>query len=296
MGQLLQGLEKHLLAQHTPKTVKRYLWSVGKYLECLGEDKARKASYSGVLAYIGALREAGHAASHLRTELFAIRKFHGYLTHTGERFDDPTMGITLQDLPKRQIEPANLFSTQELETVVANRAERYPQLKYRNLSILGCFIYQGMTTGEMAALRTGDIDLEEGSVSIAATTRTLSRTLPLQPKQAVHLDRYLRLERPKLVKDSTQHLWITKLGKPELGDGLHYLVSTAKHLFPGRDLNPRTIRQSVIRNRFLDGLDIREVQLFAGHRYPSATEKYRPTDNKGLLETVRKCHPLEGMG
>lgn len=36
----------------------------------------------------------------------------------------------------------------------------------------------------------------------------------------------------------------------------------------------------------------RVVQVFAGHKYPSATEKYRQTNVEELKKEVQKYHPL----
>ena len=60
--------------------------------------------------------------------------------------------------------------------------------------------------------------------------------------------RYLEFERPFLLKQKSEILFIGKLGNCETIDGLHYLIESQRNLFPGRKLNPKTIRQSVIVN------------------------------------------------
>ena len=82
------------------------------------------------------------------------------------------------------------------------------------------------------------------------------------------------------------------MGTPETGEGIGYLLETAKHLFPNRNLNTKTIRQSVIVNLLKSGHDLRLVQVFAGHKYPSSTEKYRQTEVEELKNEVLKYHPL----
>ena len=63
-------------------------------------------------------------------------------------------------------------------------------------------------------------------------------------------------------------------------------------MFPDRNLNPRTIRQSVITNLLKEGKDLRVVQVFAGHKKISTTEKYRQSGLKELQEAIEKYHPL----
>jgi len=62
-------------------------------------------------------------------------------------------------------------------------------------------------------------------------------------------------------------------------------------MFPDRNLNPRTIRQSVITNLLKEGKDLRVVQVFAGHK-KSTTEKYRQSGLEELQAAIEKYHPL----
>jgi integrase/recombinase XerD len=73
---------------------------------------------------------------------------------------------------------------------------------------------------------------------------------------------------------------------------LYYLVETFKPLFPDRNLNAKTIRQSVITNLLKQKKDLRVVQVFAGHKKPSSTERYRQTGLEELKAAVLKHHPL----
>jgi integrase/recombinase XerD len=45
---------------------------------------------------------------------------------------------------------------------------------------------------------------------------------------------------------------------------------TPKPLFPNRDLNAKTIRQSVITNLLKQKKDLRAVHVFAGHKKPGS--------------------------
>jgi integrase/recombinase XerD len=102
----------------------------------------------------------------------------------------------------------------------------------------------------------------------------------------------LNYDCPKLLKIKTDRFFITKLGTIEKGDSLHYLIERQRNLFPERTLNPKTVRQSVITNWFRQGLGIKEVQIIAGHKYPSTTEVYRPTDLGQLKNAIGRFHPV----
>jgi integrase/recombinase XerD len=63
-------------------------------------------------------------------------------------------------------------------------------------------------------------------------------------------------------------------------------------MFPERNLNARTLRQSVITNMLKEGKDLRVVQVFAGHKKISSTEKYRQSGLEELQAAINKYHPL----
>jgi integrase/recombinase XerD len=117
--------------------------------------------------------------------------------------------------------------------------------------------------------------------------------LKLKSKQILIFHKYITEVRPKLLAKQTEKLIINKLGNPETGEQISYLVGTFKHLFSDRNLNPKTIRQSVITNLLKAGNDLRIVQVFSGHKYPSATEKYKQTNVEELKKEVQKYHPLK---
>lgn len=87
-------------------------------------------------------------------------------------------------------------------------------------------------------------------------------------------------------------LLIAKGGAPQTVEGIGCLVETFRHLFPSRKLTAQTIRQSVIANLLKSGKDLRLVQTFAGHKYPSTTEKYKQTEVEELKSQILKYHPL----
>ena len=115
---------------------------------------------------------------------------------------------------------------------------------------------------------------------------------PLKPKQVAFAERYIYFDRDQLIKEDTNSLFITKLGKAEKGESFHYLIESQRSLFPTRKLNPKTIRQSVITNWFRQGHGIKDVQIMAGHKYPSTTEAYKPQDLEALKSSIVRFHPL----
>ena len=281
------SLQEYLQQRHAGGTVKRYLREIRLFVAWV--ENPERAGYQQIMDYIGELRRSGLDAS---PPLYAIKQYYSYLVAIGIRGDHPARSIRLRDKTKKDIQLQDLFKAEEL-ALLLERKERYPILKNRNQIIISLLIYQALTNGDIKNLEVGDIHLEAGTVHIKAQRKTGARTLKLQPRQIFWLMNYIGEDRPRLIKTDTQKLIISKLGTEENGEGISYLIECCRHLFPDRKLNAKTIRQSVIANLLKSGNDLRVVQTFAGHKYPSATERYKQTQVEQLKQAVLKHHPLQ---
>jgi len=282
-------LSDYLSDRYTPGTASRYLREIEKLRAVL--PHAEQATYNDLVGYLGELRPH---YQHLGPVLHALKAYYQYLIDTGQRDDHPAQAIRLRDQPGRDIALERLFSPQELDTLL-QRTERYPLLKHRNLLALSLLIYQALTNGDLTRLRLDDLQLESGTIHIRPTHRSNARTLSLKPQQIHWLHQYLDHDRPKLLRAPTDCLLISSRCTPETAEGISYLVETCKPRFPHRTLNAKTIRQSVIANLLQAGHDLRVVQAFAGHKYPSTTERYRQSPLAALQQAVQQHHPLDQL-
>lgn len=286
----MKSLETYLNERHTKATAKRYLRDIEMYRKEMLNH--RTATYSDIMEYLGKLRKKYQNPETIKTTLHGIKKYYSWLVATGQRNDHPCRFLNLKDKQNRSIQLQDLFTSEELELLL-DRKERYTDLKVRNQVIIGLLIYQGITTGELSRIELQDINLDTAEIYIKSSSKLNSRTLKLKPKQVLPMHKYIHEIRPNLLRTKTEKLIINKLGNAETGEQISYLVSTFKHLFPERNLNPKTIRQSVIANLLKAGNDLRVVQVFAGHKYPSATENYKQANVEQLKKLVQKFHPLQ---
>jgi len=282
-------LEDYLNKRHTKGTADRYLRDIQIYQKVNPNHKT--ATYSDIMDYIGKLRQQYKNPQSVRTILYSLKKYYSFLVYVKERKDHPCKFINLKDKQNRNIQLQDLFTTDELEQLL-ERKERYINLKTKNQVVLSLLIYQGLTTGELTRIELKDLDLEKAEIYIKSSSKLNSRTLKLKSKQILIFHKYITEVRPRIIKRESSILIINKLGNPETGEQISYLVGTFKHLFSDRNLNPKTIRQSVITNLLKSGNDLRIVQVFAGHKYPSATDKYKQTNVEELKKEVQKHHPL----
>jgi integrase/recombinase XerD len=108
----------------------------------------------------------------------------------------------------------------------------------------------------------------------------------------MQLHAYLTEDRPRLLKDASTQLILSSRGTAERGEGVHYLVETLRPLLPGQRLTPTVIRQSVIALKLKEGKGLRQVQVFAGHKWISTTEGYKENNLAELRLAVERFHPL----
>ena len=284
-------LKSYLHGKYSPQTVKVYLLDITRYLQYMGTERAEKATYQDVMEYVAYLRKGYHNPGTINRMLYAVKAWYFYLITSGKRSDHPCRQLRLKDARAGDIQLQDFFSSIEMEKLM-QRKERYEIATLRNRVVMSLLIYQGLRQTEITRIRLQDIDLEKGSIYIRAMIRATARTLTLKPNQVMLFYEYIQKVRPELLKTETDRLVLTLRGTAESGEGISYLVETFKLLFPDRNLNPRTIRQSVITNLLKEGKDLRVVQVFAGHKKISTTEKYRQSGLEELQAAIEKHHPL----
>lgn len=286
-----EGLSDYLLEKYSSETVKVYLPDIRRFISYMGEERAVRAGYRDIMEYTGYLRKMYQNPRTISRMLYGVKAWYFYLIEKGERADHPCRQIRLKDARGGDVQIQDLFTGAQMEKLM-QRNERFEAAKLRNKVIISLLIYQGLRLTEIVSLRVKDVDLEAGTVFIRSMPRTVERTLNLKTRQVMLFYSYIHDVRPKLLRTGTDRLILTLRGSAENGEGINYLIETFKPLFPERNLNARTIRQSVIANMLKEGKDLRVVQVFAGHRKISSTEKYRQSGLEQLQKMVDRYHPL----
>jgi integrase/recombinase XerD len=286
-----EDLKNYLLEKYSPPTVKIYLLDIHRYIGYMGEERAGKANYRDIMEYVDYLRKGYRNPLTINRMLYGVKAWYFYLITTGTRNDHPCRQIKLKDARGGDIQLQDLFTSIEMEKLM-QRKERFEAARLRNRVIISLLIYQGLRLSEIVKLRVKDVDPEAGTVFIRAMPRAMARTLKLRTNQIMLFYNYIHEIRPKLLRTGTDRLVLTLRGSAENGEGINYLIETFKPMFPERNLNARTIRQSVITNMLREGKDLRVVQVFAGHKKISSTEKYRQSGLEELQKAIEKYHPL----
>ena len=287
-------LLKYLQERYTAATVKAYIREIENYTNTF--TKAERALYKDIVAYVGILRKRYPSGKSVRRILGSIKAYYDFLSTTGKRKDNPAKSILLRDRENRDIQLQDLFTPEELETLMY-REERYNALEYRNKVLMSLLIYQALQVRELTALTLNDINLEQGSIYIKATGKSSSRELQLKPNQIMLLHQYITEVRNKLMKrKKEQHLNLLIGQRGEImskEDITKHITRNYKDRYTGRKINAKTIMQSLITSFLKQVNDLRIVQVFAGHKYPSTTERYKQTNVEALKSAIQIHHPIK---
>lgn len=293
-----EGFGAYLRGRYRPSTRWAYERQVERYVRwCGGEVAAAAAGYGDVLAYLAQLRGAGLAARSVHAALGAVRAYYAWLAAVGVRADHPCRTLELADRVDRAIRTDILPTPAEVAAWVArSTAER---MEHRRRAAVACQLvgYQAATTGEVAALRVGDVDLQAGTVRLGVPgARTLARELPLRASQAVLLARYLAEDHPRYVAEARARghpddgrVFLSRRGGPLLARHVTRVVNGGRP--ESERLAPRVVRQGVIAGLLAAGHAVRVVQAFAGHRTAEATAAYGVAAAEALAAAIARGHP-----
>ena len=215
------------------------------------------------------------------------------------RVENPLQEVTIKGAIKRVISH-NLLDSDELEdlyysypTESFNKHSNYRAKlsAKRNKVITGLIVYQGLNTTNLKSLELEHLELYKGKIYIPSTRRNNSRTLELKSWQVMDLLEYINEVRPQIAKyndiDNEKLLIPQNNFNDLIGKGIIRKLKKINQ----KAGNVHHLRASVIVN-WLKQHNIRKVQIMAGHKYISSTERYRQDDLESLQEAISQFHPL----
>lgn len=250
-------------------------------------------TYTDLLAYINYYKARGNSKSTINGKLQGIKHFYNYLQQKELVAYNPAEELRIKNVIIRQ--PHDLLEWEVLEEIYHN----YPTnnvIGKRNKVILGMMIYQGLNSGELAAIELKDVKLEEATVYISSVSRSNSRTLKLESLQILSLQKYItqiRLVLMEMKGDNckSDSLFVSSGLGSRLDNSLTGLMKRVRKINPNIK-NPKQIRASVI-TYWLKVHKIRQVQYLTGHRYVSSTERYGVNLLDTLQDQINELHPFK---
>ena len=251
--------------------------------------------YKTILKYIKYLQRKGTTKKTVKHRIGTIKIYFKYLLLENYRVDNPIENINIKGV--KRIINYNTLEADELEDLYYSfetdkyQEEYHKYTSKRNKVIVGLMVYQGLNTSELIHLELEDLQLYKGKIYIKSGARSNSRTLELKSWQVIELLEYVKEIREEIKahkKVGGERLFIPNNAR--LGNTVQRIIDKLKQT-NNKVINGNQIRASVITN-WLKQYNLRQVQVLAGHRYISSTERYLQDDLESLHEIVNNFHPI----
>jgi integrase/recombinase XerD len=286
----LKGFKTYLEKQGNDKsTICQKLNYTGYFLKWLDKERLQEAetTYNDLMEFINWCKLESKSKRHINTIIRSVRNYYDYLKTNQAEIINPAANLHLKGI--RHKLPHDILSAETMEEIY----NAYPVIDnrtQRNKIMLGMFIYQGITTGELKKLQAMHVKLQSGKIFIPGSRHSNSRTLELRSFQVLDLHEYINQIRSEFLTRPVDQLFISAEGNTNLKNSVHHLFRAIKRINPAIK-SAKQIRASVI-THWLKTHNLRQVQYMAGHRYVSSTERYQLNDLEGLKDQVDKYHPL----
>jgi integrase/recombinase XerD len=276
---------------YAQRTVSEYVRLVNAFLN--SNPSGHKYTHKEIVSYMNDRANDYPDTDTALHILHALKKYYSFLIETGQREDHPCFTLNMKAKKGRTIIHQDLFTSEELEQLV-NRKEFFDVFAVKHQLTISLLIYQGLMAGELLRLKVQDINFDNGTMFIRSSRNQNSRYLGIHPKQVQLLDQYITGVRKRLLRTQTDLLLISsRTGMPIKIDDMSHVMKSCKPMFPDRNLHPITIRKSVIANWLNERkLPLEQVQIMAGHKCMSSTERYKQSNPIEQRELMNKWFPI----
>jgi integrase/recombinase XerD len=166
----------------------------------------------------------------------------------------------------------------------------------RNRTILEVLYSTGMRSSELRNLKTEDINMSDGWITIRYGKGGKDRVVPIGKAAAHFLQLYLDKTRPVLARDKKHDIcFVTQYGTAPLSyESLNQIVQkTARAAGIRRIITPHALRHTCATLMLRGRADIRHIQELLGHSSLSSTQIYTRVEIGDLKKVHTKCHPRE---
>jgi integrase/recombinase XerD len=290
--------KRYLLKEnYTKSTIKSYENGAETFIKWCKRNHTNPdlIDYKTILKFIKYLQRKGTTKKTVKHKIGTIKIYFKYLLSENYRVDNPVENINIKGV--KRIINYNLLESDELEDLyysfeTENIKDAYHKLTAkRNKIIVGLLVYQGLNTTELIHLELEDLQLYKGKIYIKSGARSNSRALELKSWQVIAFLEYIKEVREEILERKsleTNRIFIPNNAR--LGNTIQHIIKKLKRI-NHKVTNGNQLRASVITN-WLKQYNLRQVQVLAGHRYISSTERYLTDDLESLHEIVNNFHPI----
>jgi site-specific recombinase XerD len=297
-SRLLKLFEDHCLVRFAEGTAHGYVRAVRSFLDWLRDRgvplvDVRTADIEAYQADVCALRKKDGTPYSVDLQvhrLSSVKTLFRFLYQRGYVLTDPSAPVAY---PRREMRlPRGVLSREETRKLVEAPDTGTP-LGLRDRAILETFYGTGIRAGELAKLKTIDVDTEDKVLRVVLGKGAKDRNVPLTRAAAEAIEAWVLHGRPK-IRGAARSPWLflaLRGGRmyPDLLNGV--VQAAAKKTGLEKHATCHTLRHSVATHLLKGGADIRHIQKLLGHRSLQSTERYTHVEVSDLSKVLRRAHP-----
>lgn len=297
-SRLLKLFEDHCLVRFAEGTAHGYVRAVRSFLDWLRDRTVplvdvRTADIEAYQADLCALRKKDGTPYSVDLQvhrLSSVKTLFRFLYQRGYVLTDPSAPV---GYPRRELRlPRGVLTREETRKLVEAPDTSSP-IGLRDRAILETFYGTGIRAGELAKLKTIDVDTEDKVLRVVLGKGAKDRNVPLTRAAAEAIEAWMLRGRPK-IRGAMKSPWLflAVRGGRMYHDLLNGVVqAAARKTGLEKHATCHTLRHSVATHLLKGGADIRHIQKLLGHRSLQSTERYTHVEISDLSKVLRRAHP-----
>ncbi|PWW19222.1 tyrosine-type recombinase/integrase [Chryseobacterium sp. AG844] len=265
----MEEFRKYLeLRNYQKKNIRNMLSMVNEYLHYI--EKGNPS-----LEYISYLKQRKHknnpektiSISTINNHLYALKLYKNYQKEIKQKEETY---LIICKLLKRNHLPIEILSPEEVQSLIESAVH------IRDKAVICCLYYLGLRAGESAELLLEDVDLENAKVLIRKTKTGYQREVPIHSKALEIFTEYLQ------IREEKGECFLQGLQGNLTPSGIEFIIkkisSNNQKLTTGNQqpkrIYPHLLRHSIATHLLKNGMELKKVSRFLGHRSLESTQRY----------------------
>jgi len=276
VGTLIEGFKLSCQTEgKSPRTITWYSDFLGRFVEYLKSSgfpkDAQLITKEHIKSYVFHLQTQVVNAHNgmplspatIQGYVRSIKAFFAWADREEYLPSNPTAKIPV---PKAPIKVIPTFTEEHVSSLITE-CRNDNGTSQRNLTIILLLLDTGVRVSELVGLDVGDVNLEEGFITIKQGKGGKGRVVPVGSLLQKSLWKYLNGSRPTPLTDQVQRLFLSEYGLPLTRNGIQQLLRrmAGRAGVSGVRCSPHTFRHTFAKNYLLRGGDIFSLQKILGH-------------------------------
>ncbi|MFN8944027.1 MAG: tyrosine-type recombinase/integrase [Pseudobdellovibrionaceae bacterium] len=250
-----------------------------------------KQNSNSILQFYDFMKKQGLSPRSQARVISSLRTYYKYIEANGH--DAPE----LRELktPKLKMTLPKVLSSEDFFKLLQSCQVEHQEKTLRNQLVL-LFLYGlGCRVSELVGLNLHDYSASGKWVKILGKGNK-ERIVPLTETLSNHLDQYLKVARPVLLKEASTSILVNDRGhRPSRVDIWRWLAQWSKNAGFSEPVNPHRFRHGCATVLLENGADLRSIQMILGHSSLQTTQIYTQVSTTKMKQAIDDHHPLSGI-